>query len=87
MGNAEPQKPLTIRMHELDNVEIVANDCGLSAGAKLASGLTLREHVPQGHKVAMEDLAEGAPVAIAVLGGSLESAKAAVTPSGKRPKP
>lgn len=31
--------------------------------------------------------AKRAPVAIAVLGGSLESAKAAVIPSGKRPKP
>ena len=54
--------PHTIRMHERDNVAIVANDRGLPAGAVLASGLVLREHVPQGHKVALSDIAEGAPV-------------------------
>jgi galactarate dehydratase len=51
--------PLTIKMHERDNVAIVANDGGLPAGSVLASGLRLREHVPQGHKVALTDLAEG----------------------------
>ena len=54
--------PLTITMHDRDNVAIVANDGGLSAGTVFASGLTLREHVPQGHKVALVDLPEGAPV-------------------------
>jgi galactarate dehydratase len=55
------EKPITIRMSERDNVAIVANDGGLPAGTQL-SGLTLREHVPQGHKVALVDLPEGAPV-------------------------
>ena len=59
---APAAKPLTIRMHAADNVEIVANDGGLPAGTVLASGLVLREKVPQGHKVAMVDIAEGAPV-------------------------
>ena len=54
--------PLTIRMHECDNVAIVANDGGLPAGTTLSSGLTLREHVPQGHKVALVDLPADAPV-------------------------
>jgi galactarate dehydratase len=54
--------PLTIRMHERDNVAIVANEGGLPAGAVLPSGLTLREPVPQGHKVALADLPAGAPV-------------------------
>ena len=54
--------PLTISMHERDNVAIVANDGGLPAGTVLASGLTLVDKVPQGHKVALVDLAEGAPV-------------------------
>jgi galactarate dehydratase len=59
----EPSRePLTIRMHANDNVAIVANDGGLPAGTTFASGLTLREHVPQGHKVALIDVAEGAPV-------------------------
>jgi len=54
--------PLTIRMHANDNVAIVANDGGLAAGTVFASGLTLVDKVPQGHKVALLDLAEGAPV-------------------------
>ena len=48
-----------IRMHENDNVAIVANDGGLGAGAVFADGLALVEAVPQGHKVALHDLAEG----------------------------
>ncbi|WP_309683720.1 galactarate dehydratase [Polaromonas sp.] len=54
--------PLTIRMHARDNVAIVANDGGLPAGTVLASGLVLRDRVPQGHKVALTDLAADAPV-------------------------
>ena len=34
-----PGAPLIIRMHERDNVAIVANDGGLPAGTTLASGL------------------------------------------------
>ncbi|MFZ5549687.1 MAG: galactarate dehydratase [Pseudomonadota bacterium] len=51
--------PLTIRMHERDNVAIVANDGGLPAGTVFPDGLTLVERVPQGHKVALVDLAAG----------------------------
>ena len=54
--------PLTISMNERDNVAIVANDGGLPAGTTLYSGLVLKEHVPQGHKVALVDLASDAPV-------------------------
>jgi len=54
--------PLTIRMHERDNVAIVANDGGLPPGTVLPTGQTLRDKVPQGHKVALVDLATGAPV-------------------------
>jgi galactarate dehydratase len=54
--------PLTIRMHERDNVAIVANDGGLAAGTAFTSGLVLRDRVPQGHKVALADIAAGAPV-------------------------
>jgi galactarate dehydratase len=56
------RQPLYIRMHERDNVAIVANDGGLPAGAEFRDGLTLVERVPQGHKVALEDLAAGAEV-------------------------
>src|SRR3954468_21032691 len=54
--------PLYIRMHPADNVAIVANDGGLAAGTAFASGLTLREKVPQAHKVALADIPAGAPV-------------------------
>ena len=56
------QAPLTIRMHALDNVAIVANDGGLAAGTVLADGLVLLERVPQGHKVALLALPAGSPV-------------------------
>jgi hypothetical protein len=56
VGN--PETPRVIRMHADDNVAIVANDFGLAAGAQLPSGPALRERVPQGHKVALVDLAE-----------------------------
>src|SRR5215472_10312849 len=57
-----PATPRVIRMHADDNVAIVANDFGLSAGASLPGGLPLRERVPQGHKVAMVNIARGEPV-------------------------
>ena len=56
------QVPRTIRMHDSDNVAIVANDGGLPAGTVFPDGLVLADGVPQGHKVALEDLAEGDPV-------------------------
>lgn len=51
--------PLYIRVHPNDNVAIVVNDGGLGEGAVFVDGLMLRERVPQGHKVALADLAEG----------------------------
>jgi len=56
---ASANTPRTIRMHDNDNVAIVVNDGGLPAGTQLADGPLLREAVPQGHKVALVDLAEG----------------------------
>ncbi|HEX2546340.1 MAG TPA: galactarate dehydratase [Ramlibacter sp.] len=55
-------EPLTITMHAADNVGIVANDGGLPEGTRFASGLVLREKVPQGHKVALVDIPEGGAV-------------------------
>lgn len=57
-----PQEPLFIRMHEADDVAIVANDGGLPAGTVFPSGLALREKVPQGHKVAPVDLPSGTAI-------------------------
>jgi galactarate dehydratase len=61
--NAETitERPRLIRMDANDNVAIVVNDFGLAAGT-LAEGVCLRERVPQGHKVALVDLKQGAPV-------------------------
>jgi galactarate dehydratase len=59
-------RPLAIRMHPDDNVAIIANDGGLPQGTVLpdgvGQGLTLRDKVPQGHKVALCDLAQGQAV-------------------------
>jgi galactarate dehydratase len=55
-------EPLLIRMHEADNVAIVANDGGLPEGTLLPSGLRLREKVPQGHKVALQAIPADAEV-------------------------
>jgi galactarate dehydratase len=57
-----PAAPLTIRMDERDNVAIVANDGGLAAGTVLPSGVVLLDRVPQGHKVALVDIAAEAAV-------------------------
>lgn len=56
------QDPLSIRMHEADNVAIIANDGGLPAGTVLPSGLVLVDKVPQAHKVALQDIPEGGAV-------------------------
>jgi galactarate dehydratase len=54
--------PRLIVMHTHDNVAVVAHEGGLRAGTVTAEGLTLRDTVPQGHKVALTDLAEGQAV-------------------------
>ena len=59
MAEGSGRAPLFITMNALDNVAIVANDGGLTAGTVFASGLTLVDKVPQGHKVALVDLAAG----------------------------
>jgi galactarate dehydratase len=45
-------------MHEKDNVAIVVNDGGLPAGTQFENGLSLLEAVPQGHKVALINIAK-----------------------------
>ena len=54
--------PRVVRMHPADNVAIVVNDGGLTAGTVLDKGLVLRDKVPQGHKVTLSDLATGQAV-------------------------
>ncbi len=54
--------PTLVKLHRDDNVAIVATDGGLPAGTRLPQGLVLRDTVVQGHKVALTDIAAGAPV-------------------------
>lgn len=54
--------PRYIRMHADDNVAIVVNDGGLPEGTVFPCGLVLRERVPQGHKIALADFAQGDPI-------------------------
>jgi galactarate dehydratase len=64
MGKREvvSEQPRYIKLNERDNVAIVVNDFGLPAGSRFACGLELRAFVPQGHKTALVDIAEGAPM-------------------------
>lgn len=52
-------QPRYIRVHESDNVAVVVNPGGLPAGSRFASGLVLGEAIPEAHKVALTELAEG----------------------------
>ena len=54
----DEQRPLYIKVHQSDNVGIIVNAGGLPGGTVFPCGLTLREHVPQGHKAALVDLAQ-----------------------------
>jgi galactarate dehydratase len=56
------ERAITIRIDDRDNVAIVVNAEGLPAGRRLEDGTLLLEFVPPGHKVALADLEEGAPV-------------------------
>jgi len=60
--SVKPEAPRVIRMHRDDNVAIIVNDFRLPTGAQLPSGPTLCEFVPQGHKVALVEIVNGAPV-------------------------
>jgi galactarate dehydratase len=64
MGKRElvNEQPRYIKLNERDNVAIVVNDFGLPAGSRFACGLELRAFVPQGHKTALVDIAEGLPI-------------------------
>ncbi len=61
-SNGSAAKPLYIKLDARDNVAIVVNAGGLSAGSAFDGGPTLVDDVPQGHKVALADIAEGGAV-------------------------
>ncbi len=54
--------PLYIKVHDLDNVAIVVNNDGLSAGTRFSCGLELIETIPQGHKVALVNIPAGGDI-------------------------
>lgn len=54
--------PLHIKVHDADNVAIVVNAFGLPEGTTFPDGVVLREFVPEGHKVALVDIAENGAV-------------------------
>lgn len=56
------EAPRRIQVSPKDNVAIVVNALGLPAGTKFPDGLVLNQFVPQGHKMALADVAEGAPI-------------------------
>src|SRR5215471_17239796 len=51
-----------IRVHERDNVAIIVDPDGAPAGTEFPGGLILSEHIPQAHKVALQNLGSGEPV-------------------------
>lgn len=71
-------KVISVRMHEADNVVVIATTGGLKAGVSLDTGLELLEDIPQGHKVAVVDIAKGETVVRygEVIGVSLQDLKA-----------
>ena len=54
--------PRYLRLHEGDNVAVVVNDRGVSAGAVFDDGLRARDAIPQAHKIALRPIAEGEAV-------------------------
>src|SRR4051812_9402773 len=61
-ATAQAFDPRYIRLDPNDNVAIVVNDLGLPAKTRFPCGLELRNFVPQGHKVALSDIALGEPI-------------------------
>ena len=56
------EEPRRIQVAPGDNVAIVVNSLGLPAGSTFPDGLVLNHFVPQGHKVALSDIADGGDV-------------------------
>ena len=56
------EAPRRIQVDKRDNVAIVVNALGLPAGTAFSDGLILNQFVPQGHKVALTDIADGGDI-------------------------
>ena len=58
----ERAAPPYVRVHKRDNVAIVVDPDGLRAGTTPPNGPTLQDSVPQAHKIALSEIANGTPV-------------------------
>lgn len=56
------EPPRRIQVRPEDNVAIVVNALGLPPGTAFPDGLVLNHFVPQGHKVALTDIADGGEI-------------------------
>jgi galactarate dehydratase len=56
------EPPRRIQVDKRDNVAIIVNVLGLPAGTEFPDGLVLNQLVPNGHKVALADIATGGNV-------------------------
>ncbi len=54
------QQRLTIRIQPQDNVAVAVRD--LPAGTVIENGVAARDPIPQAHKIALEDIPQGAPI-------------------------
>lgn len=68
-------QPRVIKVHPQDNVAIVVQRGGLAEGVSVEGGVVTRMPIPQGHKIALVDFAEGDTVIRynEVLGTTLEA--------------
>jgi len=57
-----PAVPIVLRAHADDNVAAIGDSGGLQAGVTLPDGIVLLRAIPQGHKVALRDIAAGRPI-------------------------
>lgn len=57
-----PGQSMSIQVDPRDNVAVVVNAGGLKEGSVLADGTTLLDAVPQGHKVALQEIRRDQPV-------------------------
>ncbi len=55
-------RPLYVRVHESDNVGIIVDPDGAPQGRTISEGISVRETIPQSHKVALKGIESGQPV-------------------------
>ena len=61
-NKAPHEAPRRIQVSPADNVAIVVNHLGVPAGTAFDDGLVLNHFVPNGHKIALADIADGGDI-------------------------